>query len=79
MSPNLTLGDHDLNKLKPALSESFHANLSYDSSVLISRKKNFNGLTKVLHYFDYLSFEEDLALKLHSLKFPVLKDDLYKV
>ena len=38
-----------------------------------------NGLAKVLHFYDYLSFEEDLALKLHNLKFPVLKDVLYQV
>jgi hypothetical protein len=30
------------------------------------------------HFYDYLPFEEDLALNLKKLEFPSSKDNLYK-
>jgi hypothetical protein len=44
-----------------------------------SRKKQFNDLAKLLHSYDYLPFEEDLALYLNNLEFPLPKSDLYQV
>jgi hypothetical protein len=39
----------------------------------------FNDLTKFLHYFCYLPFEEDLALYFNNLEFPLPKDALYQI
>jgi hypothetical protein len=61
------------------MSESFHVNLRYYGSVVLKGKKNSNDLAKFLHFYDYLPFEEDLALNLNNSKFPVPKDDLYQV
>jgi hypothetical protein len=58
--------------------ESFHANLSYYGSVVLKGKKS-NDLAKFLHFYDYLPFEEDLALYLNNSKFSLSKDDLYQV
>jgi hypothetical protein len=44
-----------------------------------SRQKISNDIAKFLHFYDYLPFEEDLALYLHNSKFPLSKDDLYQV
>jgi hypothetical protein len=59
------------------MSESFHVNLSYSGSVVL-KGKHFNDCTKFLHFLDYLPFEEDLALYLNNLQFPLPKDDLYQ-
>jgi hypothetical protein len=42
-------------------------------------KTFFNDLTKVLHFRDYLPFEEDLALYLNNVEFRLPKDDSYQV
>jgi hypothetical protein len=60
------------------MSESFHVNMSYFGSVVLKGKK-FNDLAKLLHFYDYLPFEEDLTLYLNNLEFPLHKDDLYQV
>jgi hypothetical protein len=44
------------------MSESFNVNLSYYGSVVLDEKKNSSDLAKYLHFYDYLPFEEDLAL-----------------
>jgi hypothetical protein len=59
------------------MSESFHVNMSYSGSEVL-KEKFFNDLSKFLHFY-YLPFEEDLALYLKNLKFPLPKDDLYQV
>jgi hypothetical protein len=41
------------------------------------RKRFFNNPTPILHFSDYLPFEEDLALYLKKLEFPSPKDNLY--
>jgi hypothetical protein len=38
-----------------------------------------NDPTLFLHFLDYFPFEEDLALYLNNLEFPVSKDDLCQV
>jgi hypothetical protein len=60
------------------MSESFHVNLIYSGSVVLE-EKNFNALTKGLHFCDYLPFEEDLALFWSNFEFPSPQDDLYQV
>jgi hypothetical protein len=42
-------------------------------------KKNFNDLAKFLQFYDYLPFEEDLALYLSNLKFSLPKDGFNQV
>jgi hypothetical protein len=44
-----------------------------------SREKKFNHIAKFLHLYDYLPFEEDLALYVKNLEFPLPKNDLYQV
>jgi hypothetical protein len=41
--------------------------------------KKFNDLAKFLHFYDYLPFEEGLAIYLNNLEFPLTKSDLYQV
>jgi hypothetical protein len=60
------------------MSESFHVNMSYSGSVVLT-EKFFNDLAKFSHFYDNLPFEEDLALYLNNLKFPLPKDDLCQV
>jgi hypothetical protein len=43
------------------------------------RRKYFNDPTLFFHFYDYPPFEEDLALYLNNLEFPLPKDDLYQV
>jgi hypothetical protein len=43
------------------------------------RRRFLNDSTPFLHFWDYLPFEEDLALYLNNLEFPLPKDDLYPV
>jgi hypothetical protein len=43
------------------------------------RRRCLNDPTPFLHFCDYLPFEEDLALSLNNLEFPLPKDDLYHV
>jgi hypothetical protein len=43
-----------------------------------SQGKFFNDLSPFLHFYDYLPFEEDLALYMNNLEFPILKDALYQ-
>jgi hypothetical protein len=52
--------------------ESFHVFMTYSGSVVLE-------IFKWPHHIfcDYLLFEEDLALYLNHLKFPLSKDDLY--
>jgi hypothetical protein len=42
-------------------------------------KKILNDPIPFLHFCDYLPFEEDLALFLNKLEFPLPKNNLYKV
>jgi hypothetical protein len=60
------------------MSGSFHVNMTYFGSVVLE-EKCFNDLAKCLHFYDILSFEENLALYLNNSKFPLPKDDLYQV
>ena len=43
------------------------------------RRRFFNDPTPFLHFCNYLPFEEDLALYLNNLEFPLPKDDLCQV
>jgi hypothetical protein len=43
------------------------------------RKRFLNDPTPFLHFCNNLPFEEDLALYLNNLEFPLTKDDLYQV
>ena len=43
------------------------------------RGRFLNDPTLFLHFCDYLLFEEDLALYLNKLEFPLPKDNLYQV
>jgi hypothetical protein len=43
------------------------------------RGRFLNDPTPFLHFFDYLPFEEDLALHLNKPEFPLPKDNLYQV
>jgi hypothetical protein len=49
------------------------------SGFVVLAKKIFKLPDPFLHFCDYLPFEEDLALDLYNLKFPLSKDDLYQV
>jgi hypothetical protein len=42
-------------------------------------RRFLNDPTPSLHFCDYLPFEEDLALYLNNLEFPLPKDDLRQV
>jgi hypothetical protein len=51
----------------------------YSGSTVLE-KKILNDPTPFLHFCNYLPFEEDLALYLYNLEFPLLpKNDLYQV
>jgi hypothetical protein len=43
------------------------------------RRRLLSDPTPFLYFCNYLPFEEDLALYLNNLEFPVPKDDLYQV
>jgi hypothetical protein len=43
------------------------------------RRRFLNDPIPFLHFCDYLPFEEDLALYLNKLEFPLPKDSLYEV
>jgi hypothetical protein len=43
------------------------------------RRRFLNDPTPFLHFCDYLPFEEDLALYLNKLEFPLPKNNLYQV
>jgi hypothetical protein len=43
------------------------------------RRRFLNDPTPFFHFCDYLPFEEDLALYLNKLEFPLPKDNLYQV
>jgi hypothetical protein len=43
------------------------------------RRRFLNDPFPFLHFCDYLPFEEDLALDLNKLEFPLPKDSLYHV
>jgi hypothetical protein len=59
------------------MSESVHVNLSFPASMVL--EKNSTDLTLLLHFCDYLGFEEDIVLYLNNFEFPSPKNDLYKV
>jgi hypothetical protein len=42
-------------------------------------RRFLNDPTPFLHFCDHLPFEEDLALYLNKLNFPLSKENLYKV
>jgi hypothetical protein len=52
--------------------------MSYSGSVVLKEKISMVS-PNVLHFYDYLPFEEDLALYLNNLVFSFPKDDLYQV
>jgi hypothetical protein len=52
--------------------------MTYSGSVVVE-KKIFKWPLPILYFCDYLSFEEDLALKLNNLESPLPKDNLYQV
>jgi hypothetical protein len=43
------------------------------------RRRFLKDTTPFLHFYDYLPFEEDLALHLNKLESPSPQDDLYQV
>jgi hypothetical protein len=43
------------------------------------RRRFLNDPTPILHFCDYLPFEEDLALYLNKFEFPSPNDNLYQV
>jgi hypothetical protein len=43
------------------------------------RRRFLNDPTPFLHFFDYLPFEEDLALYLNKFNFPLSNNNLYQV
>jgi hypothetical protein len=57
-------------------SDSFHVNMTFSGSVIL---KIFKWTSLFLHFCDYLPFEEDLALYLNNLEFPLPKDVLCRV
>jgi hypothetical protein len=60
------------------MSEIFHVNMSYIGSVVLKEEKiSMTSPNFCIH--DHLPFEEDLALYLNNLEFPLPKDDLYQV
>jgi hypothetical protein len=62
VSPTLTLGDHNLYKLKSALSQKAFIKILVILAHCFSRKNFVNDLAKFLHFCDYLPSEKDLAL-----------------
>jgi hypothetical protein len=60
------------------ISESFHVNMSSSSSVVLERKK-IKWPHPIFAFCNYLSFEEDIALNLNNLEFPLPKEYLYQV
>jgi hypothetical protein len=61
------------------ISESFHVNMIYSGSVVLE-KKIFKWTHPIyVYFFDYLPFEEDLALYSNNLESPLPKDNLYQV
>jgi hypothetical protein len=76
VSPTLTLGHHNLYKLKSALCQKAFMEIW---PILVLKGKKFNDLAIFLHFYDCLPFKEDLALYLNNLKFSLPKDDLYQV
>jgi hypothetical protein len=63
------------------ISESFQVNtcMTYSGSVVLEKKIFLNDPTPFLHFWDYLPFEEDLALYLNNVEFPLPKDDFCQV
>jgi hypothetical protein len=51
--------------------------MSSSGSVVL--EKILNESNPFLYFCDYLPFEEDLAVELNNLEFPLPKDDLYQV
>jgi hypothetical protein len=61
------------------ISESFYVNMTYSGSVVLE-KKIFRWPEPICAFcFYYIPFEEDLALYLNNLEFPLPKDDLSQV
>jgi hypothetical protein len=56
------------------MSKSFHLNFSFSGLKIFEKK-----ITPFWHFYNYLSFEEDLALYLNKVEFPSPKDNLYQV
>jgi hypothetical protein len=50
--------------------------MTYSGSVVL---QILNDPTPFLHFYNYLPLEEDLALHLNNLEFPLPKDDLHQV
>jgi hypothetical protein len=59
------------------ISESFHVNMINLAQWFGRRFLNYP--TPFLHFCDYLHFEEDLALYLNNVEFPLPKEALYQV
>jgi hypothetical protein len=48
-------------------------------SVALEKQIFLIDSTPLMHFCDYLTFEEDLALNLNNLEFHLPKDELYQV
>ena len=75
MAPHIFLGDHEVNEIDSALYQE-----AFFYGTVVHEKEIFKSPYPILHCCDYPPlFEEDLAIYLNSLEFPLPKDDLYKV
>jgi hypothetical protein len=52
--------------------------MNYSGSMVLE-KRFLNDPKLIFAFFDYLHFEEDLALYLRNLQFPIPMNDLYQV
>jgi hypothetical protein len=53
--------------------------MTYSGSVDLEKNSFFSTPQPFLHFCDYLPFEDDLALYLNNLEFPLPNDDFYQV
>jgi hypothetical protein len=68
-----------LNKLKFPLPKDDLCQVWLKLAKWFWRRRFLNDSTPLLHFCDYLPFEQELALYLNKLEFPSPKDNLYKV
>jgi hypothetical protein len=68
-----------LNKLEPPPSKDDLFKVWLKLAQWFWRRRFSKDPTPFLHFCDYLPFEEDLALYLNKLEFPLPKDNLYQV
>jgi hypothetical protein len=68
-----------LKKLKSSIPKDDLCQIWLELTQWFWRKEFLNDPSPFLHFCDYLSFEEDLALYLNKIKSPSPKDNLYQV